>query len=67
MSEDKEKASGILDQWKWLIDVVKPKIKEFLLSKMTDLDKKVLESPNKIDDAAWGFLRGAIVNWINAL
>lgn len=65
--EKEVKAEGILDQWKWLIDAVKPKVKEFLLSKMVLLDEMVLKSPNKIDDLAWGAARQVIVNWINAL
>lgn len=58
---------NLLGQWDWLVTAVKPKVKEFLLSQMGKLDEMVLKSPNKIDDAVWGFVRQAIVSWINAL
>lgn len=54
-------------KYKWIVDALMPKIKEFLKAQLVKLDKVVLDSPNKIDDAMWPMLKVAVAKWIDSL
>lgn len=50
-----------------LMGQFKEKIKGYLMAKVADLEKHIQESPNKLDDTVWAFVKAAVHKWIDSL
>jgi hypothetical protein len=42
-------------------------IKDFLKKQIVALEKKIQESPNKLDDKVWEFVKDSVHKWIDSL